>query len=72
MVVLIRGCMQLLDGKPLITLPSKTVNLNKLVFSTEERDIYKMVEAKSQNKFNRFMRAGTVLKNYHQGTLILK
>lgn len=53
---------QLLDGKPLVELPSKTVELCKLDFSQEERDIYKMVEMKSQAIFNRYLRAGTVLK----------
>jgi hypothetical protein len=76
----------MLDGKRLIELPSKTVDLLKLEFSEEERAVYKMVstasanltpnrcpcfcsqiEARSQATFNRFLRAGTVLKNYHQG-----
>ncbi|KAH8097049.1 SNF2 family N-terminal domain-containing protein [Cristinia sonorae] len=61
----------MLDGKPLVTLPPKTVNLRKLDFSTEERAIYQMVELKSQNIFNRFLRAGTVLKNYHQVLVML-
>lgn len=52
----------MLDGKRLIELPSKDIVMNKLVFSEEERDIYNMVEAKSQATFNRFLRAGTVLK----------
>ncbi|KAF7976186.1 hypothetical protein HWV62_7352 [Athelia sp. TMB] len=58
-----------LDGKRLIELPSKTVSLEKLEFTDEERAIYQMVETRSQNTFNRFLRAGTVLKNYHQGSL---
>lgn len=77
----------MLDGKRLIELPDKTVNLMKLEFSEEERAVYKMassasaslflngcscfyfqIEARSQATFNRFLRAGTVLKNYHQGS----
>ncbi|GBE87557.1 hypothetical protein SCP_1102340 [Sparassis crispa] len=61
----------MLDGKRLIELPSKEVNLVKLEFSLEERDIYKMVELQSQAIFNRFLRAGTVLKNYHQVLVLL-
>ncbi|TCD64091.1 hypothetical protein EIP91_004563 [Steccherinum ochraceum] len=61
----------LLDGKPLIVLPTKTVNLTKLQFSPEELAIYKMVETRTQNTFNRFLRAGTVLKNYHQVLVML-
>jgi len=52
----------MLDGEKLIDLPEKEVQLIKLEFSEEERDIYQMVEARSQAKFNRYLRAGTVLK----------
>ncbi|KAF9028186.1 hypothetical protein BDZ89DRAFT_1066328 [Hymenopellis radicata] len=52
----------MLDGKRLIELPSKTIELVKLEFTKEERDIYKMVETASQATFNRYLRAGTVLK----------
>ena len=51
-----------MDGEPIISLPAKEVKLIKLEFSKEERDIYKMVEARSQAIFNRYLRAGTVLK----------
>ncbi|KAG6850029.1 hypothetical protein H0H93_002233 [Arthromyces matolae] len=60
-----------MDGKRLIELPDKTVSLIKLQFSEEERDIYKMVEAGAQANFNRFLRAGTVLKNYTQVLVLL-
>ncbi|KAG0702167.1 SNF2 family N-terminal domain-containing protein [Suillus ampliporus] len=61
----------MLDGKRLIELPTKHVEMEKLEFSQEERDIYQMVEARSQARFNRFLRAGTVLKNYHQVLVML-
>ncbi|CCM00776.1 uncharacterized protein FIBRA_02818 [Fibroporia radiculosa] len=65
----------MLDGKRLIELPVKETILAKLEFSLEERDIYKMasalVEQKSQAIFNRYLRAGTVLKNYHQVLVLL-
>ncbi|KAJ3514867.1 hypothetical protein NLJ89_g2121 [Agrocybe chaxingu] len=60
-----------LDGKPLIELPKKEIRLAKLEFSQEERAIYNMVETRSQNTFNRYLRAGTVLKNYHQVLVLL-
>ncbi|EGO03554.1 hypothetical protein SERLA73DRAFT_69411 [Serpula lacrymans var. lacrymans S7.3] len=60
-----------LDGKRLIELPPKNVEMEKLTFSQEERDIYKMVEARSQATFNRYLRAGTVLKNYTQVLVML-
>lgn len=61
----------LLDGKRLIELPEKTVSMIRLEFSPEEREVYKMVEIRSQAKFNKFLRAGTVLKNYHQVLVLL-
>ncbi|KAF5357721.1 hypothetical protein D9758_007422 [Tetrapyrgos nigripes] len=53
-----------LDGKPLVELPPKEVILQTLQFSEEERGIYQSVETQSQQRFNRYLRAGTVLKNY--------
>ncbi|KAF7350506.1 putative ATP-dependent helicase C23E6.02 [Mycena venus] len=61
----------LLDGKRLIELPEKTVELVSLEFSQEERDIYDQVEKMQQAKFNRFLRAGTVLKNYASVLVLL-
>ncbi|KAJ6590535.1 SNF2 superfamily protein [Mycena vulgaris] len=54
----------MLHGKRLIELPEKTVELVSLEFSKEERDIYTQVETMQQAKFNRYLKAGTVLKNY--------
>ncbi|KAJ7275100.1 SNF2 superfamily protein [Mycena rebaudengoi] len=61
----------MLDGKRLIELPEKKVELVSLPFSQEERDIYNMVEAQQQAKFNRYLRAGTVLKNYASVLVLL-
>lgn len=52
----------MLNGMPLVQLPVKEIKLVKLEFSTEEREIYNMVEARNQAMFNRYLRAGTVLK----------
>uniref|UniRef100_A0A8H8CFK2 Uncharacterized protein n=1 Tax=Psilocybe cubensis TaxID=181762 RepID=A0A8H8CFK2_PSICU len=60
-----------LDGRNLIELPEKKIDLVRLEFSEEEREIYNMVEARSQARFNRYLRAGTVLKNYHQVLVLL-
>ncbi|PPQ80470.1 hypothetical protein CVT24_002545 [Panaeolus cyanescens] len=60
-----------LDGKRLIELPPKEIDVTKLEFTEDERSIYTMVEARSQATFNRFLRAGTVLKNYHQVLVLL-
>ncbi|KZT61691.1 hypothetical protein CALCODRAFT_479724 [Calocera cornea HHB12733] len=63
----------MLDGKRLIELPAKKVDTVVLDFSDEERAIYAMVEQKAQAVFNRFLRQGTVLKNYsHVFSLIMR
>ncbi|CAE6483099.1 unnamed protein product [Rhizoctonia solani] len=54
-----------LEEKPLITLPPKTIDMELLEFSPDERQIYAAVEARQQQKLNKFIRAGTVMKNYH-------
>ncbi|KAG9127974.1 hypothetical protein FRC07_006764, partial [Ceratobasidium sp. 392] len=53
-----------LDNKPLILLGSKAVELEWLTFSADEREIYDSVEARQQQQFNKFLKAGTVMKNY--------
>ncbi|GAA5916809.1 hypothetical protein JCM8208_004781 [Rhodotorula glutinis] len=60
-----------LDGKELISLKEKHINLHELEFSPEEREIYEMVETRAQEKFNKFLKAGTVMKNYANVLLLL-
>ncbi|KAJ3747858.1 SNF2 family N-terminal domain-containing protein [Lentinula detonsa] len=60
-----------LDGKVLVDLPSKDITLQRLEFTEEEREIYDAVEQNMQTQFNRFLRAGTVLKNYHHVLVLL-
>ncbi|CEQ38733.1 SPOSA6832_00205 [Sporobolomyces salmonicolor] len=52
------------DGKELITLPPKEIKLHQIEFSPEEREIYDFIEKKAQTRFNKFLKAGTVMKNY--------
>ncbi|GAA5878832.1 hypothetical protein JCM1840_000729 [Sporobolomyces johnsonii] len=59
------------DGKELITLPPKKVELHQIEFSLEEREIYDFIEKKAQTKFNKFLKAGTVMKNYSHVLVML-
>lgn len=62
-----------LAGQPLVVLPTKTVELRVLEFSEEEREIYTFVERRTQATFNKYLKAGTVLKNYaHVLVLLLR
>ncbi|KAL7267198.1 hypothetical protein RUND412_010225 [Rhizina undulata] len=76
---ILRGCMMrrkkddLLMGQSLITLPKKRTRMVQLEFSDEERSLYNAVETMTREKMNRFMAAGTVLKNYqHVLTMLLR
>jgi len=48
----------------LTNLAKKEIYLVEDEFTTEERDFYEALERREQTKFNKFLRAGTVMKNY--------
>ncbi|CAH8355532.1 unnamed protein product [Eruca vesicaria subsp. sativa] len=54
----------LLDGQPLINLPPKKVNLNKVDFSVEERSFYKKLEEELRSQFKAYAAAGTLNQNF--------
>ncbi|KAH6854916.1 SNF2 family N-terminal domain-containing protein [Chaetomium sp. MPI-CAGE-AT-0009] len=60
-----------IDGKPILTLPPKTENSEHVVFSDDERQFYQDLESRSQVQFNKFLRAGTVGKNYSNILVLL-
>ncbi|RWW09891.1 hypothetical protein GW17_00026596 [Ensete ventricosum] len=51
------GMFIMIDGKPIITLPTKTITLKKVEFSEEERTFYTNLEAESREKFKRQQRS---------------
>ncbi|KAF7302735.1 SNF2 superfamily protein [Mycena chlorophos] len=53
-----------LDGKKLIELPDKNVELVSLEFSKARGALDLYVETRQQAQFNRFLKQGTVLRNY--------
>ncbi|KAI3902072.1 hypothetical protein MKW98_013746 [Papaver atlanticum] len=61
----------LLDGEPIINLPSKTVNLTKVEFSAEERAFYSKLESDSRSQFKAYAAAGTLNQNYASILLML-
>ncbi|KMT02551.1 hypothetical protein BVRB_9g202380 [Beta vulgaris subsp. vulgaris] len=54
----------LLDGEPIISLPPKTIKMNTVNFSVEERAFYAQLEAESRSQFKAYAAAGTVNQNY--------
>lgn len=60
-----------LDGKPLLDLPPKTEVVDHVVFDEEERSFYVNLESGARNTFNKYLRAGTVGKNYSNVLVLL-
>ncbi|KAJ1904458.1 hypothetical protein IWQ60_012442, partial [Tieghemiomyces parasiticus] len=52
------------DGRPILSLPPKTVEEIKTEFSEPEAEFYRGVEERSERIFQRMMDAGTVMRNY--------
>lgn len=60
-----------IDGKPLLNLPPKTEEVSHAVFSDDEQAFYATLESKSKITFNKYLRAGTVGKNYSNILVLL-
>lgn len=61
----------LIDGKPVITLPPKTIILKRVDFSDKEHEFYLALEAESREQFKVYADAGTVKQNYVNILLML-
>ncbi|KAL6614383.1 hypothetical protein ACP70R_036653 [Stipagrostis hirtigluma subsp. patula] len=70
-VMLRRTKATMLDGKPIISLPPKTVSLKTVDFTNEERAFYNTLEAESREQFKEYAAAGTVKQNYVNILLML-
>ncbi|CCG84430.1 protein of unknown function [Taphrina deformans PYCC 5710] len=53
-----------IDGKPIVDLPSKTIEMVHLDLSENERDVYNFISARARREYNQNAMAGTVMKNY--------
>lgn len=54
----------ILNGKPVISLPARTVNIVKCEFDEDEREFYKGLEGKMKTEVDRLVELGTVEKSY--------
>ncbi|VDB88476.1 unnamed protein product [Peniophora sp. CBMAI 1063] len=62
-ILLRRSKNAMLEGEPLLKLPQKHINIVTEEFSAEEREIYDHLEGRAKMQINRFIRAGTLVKN---------
>jgi len=60
-----------IDGKPILELPPKTKHEDFVTFSEDERRFYQDLEARSQVQFNKYLRQGTIGKNYSNILVLL-
>jgi len=60
-----------IDGKPILTLPDKTIEMVYAVLSPDEQQFYQALQDKSKILYNRYLRAGTVGRNYSNILVLL-
>ncbi|KAH6605182.1 hypothetical protein Trco_006889 [Trichoderma cornu-damae] len=60
-----------LDGKPILILPQKTEEVVYAELSGDERDFYNQLEKKSRVQFSKYLREGSVGKNYSSILVLL-
>ncbi|KIY72134.1 hypothetical protein CYLTODRAFT_418117 [Cylindrobasidium torrendii FP15055 ss-10] len=59
-----------LEGKAILDLKPKDIELVELEFSDEEREVYKSFEVQSRIRINRFIKSGKLVKN-HTAILVM-
>ncbi|KAF9976708.1 hypothetical protein BGZ73_008015 [Actinomortierella ambigua] len=59
------------DGKPILSLPPRHVNMTNVTFSPDEAAFYHALETRTVDRFNAYVKAGTVMKNYTNVLLLL-
>ncbi|MCJ1379137.1 hypothetical protein MMC17_002237 [Xylographa soralifera] len=70
-VLLRRTKKSLIDGKPILSLPERTTEIQHAVFSPDEDSFYKNLQTQSRFQFNKYLRAGTVGRNYSNVLVLL-
>ena len=61
----------LINGKPLLELPDRLVDVVACEFDEDERTFYSALETKIQAKVEKFMEQGQVMKNYTSVLVLL-
>ncbi|TPX35716.1 hypothetical protein SmJEL517_g02027 [Synchytrium microbalum] len=60
-----------LDGFPIVRLPPKVVRIDTNDFTPPEREFYQAVEQNIRLQFNKYLKDGTVMKNYTNVLVLL-
>ncbi|KFH71239.1 hypothetical protein MVEG_01540 [Podila verticillata NRRL 6337] len=59
------------DGKPILELPPRNVAKVSIPFSADEKAFYDALETRTRERFNAYVKAGTVMKNYSNVLVLL-
>ncbi|KAM0852429.1 hypothetical protein ACQ4PT_051745 [Festuca glaucescens] len=71
-IILLRRTKEtMINGEPIINLPPKIINLEKVDFTKEERGFYMTLEERSRQQFKEYAAAGTLKQNYANILLLL-
>ena len=60
-----------INGQPILQLPPKIVEVTHALFSEDEQAFYSALEKRTQLTFNKYMKAGTVGRNYSNVLVLL-
>lgn len=60
-----------IDGKPILELPPRSTSQEHAVFSEDEEAVYRALETQTQLQFNRYLKAGSVGRNYSNVLVLL-
>ncbi|PGH04694.1 hypothetical protein GX51_03361 [Blastomyces parvus] len=60
-----------IDGKRILQLPPRTTEKTYAAFSEDEKSLYEALESKTQVRFNKYLREGTVGRNYSNILVLL-
>ena len=60
-----------IDGKPILSLPERTTEAQHAAFDEDEQAFYRALETQTQLQFNKYLKAGTVGRNYSNVLVLL-
>ena len=70
-ILLRRTKKSVIDGKPILDLPPRNTEARHATFSDDELEFYRALESRTQLQFNKYLRAGTVGRNYSNILVLL-
>lgn len=70
-VLLRRTKSSTIDGKAILNLPERTCVIDHAVFNQHQQEFYTALETSSKARFNAYLQAGTVNKNYTNALMLL-